>query len=495
MKDIIIAIDEGTTNCKAVAIDIKGKVLAIESLPLQISTPHAGWVEQDGEVLVNSTIEVLAKCIAHVDANRVGGIGISNQRETAIGWYRDTGKPVSPAMTWQCSRTAEFCEKLREQGYANKIQQTTGLPIATLFAGSKMRWILDNIKGAKEQAEAGNVCLGTIDAWLLWNLTGGESFKCDFSNAARTQLLNLKTTSWDEEMLKIFGIPRKALPTICPSSNNFGVTKNVKNVPDNIPILSMIGDSHAALYGHSLGKLGCVKTTYGTGSSVMAPLPDANTFIKELATTVAWHDGDKVTYGIEGNIAHTGDALKWLSEATGVDKRPDSRDYVNNIAKLAPTNLGVYFVPMLTGAGAPWWDENARGIIYGLSRGTTNAHLVRASLECIAYQIADVIEFMKKSPTFKLEMLMVDGGPTKNDWLMQFQADLLGCKVSRSSTAELSAIGAGMLAFKCLGNMDNEALSALIPEHFTFEPDAKRHAEYQKCKKEWDVAVNLCVKK
>ena len=490
-KDIVIAIDEGTTNCKAMAIDSKGNVLAKASRALEIATPNPGWVEQDGEVLFAKTLEVVAEVLTQVDPQKVGCIGISNQRETAIGWYRKTGKPLNMAMTWQCSRTADFCEKLRAENLTDKIKETTGLPVATLFAGSKMRWLLDNTPNALEEAQKGEVCLGTIDAWLLWNLTGGKEFKCDYSNAARTQLLSIKTASWDEDMLKIYGIPKAALPTICPSSYNFGTTLGLKGVPDGIPIMSMVGDSHAALYGHCLGEIGFVKTTYGTGSSVMAPLPAPDTSVGALATTIAWHNGTNITYGIEGNINHTGDALQWMSLVTRTNTLPDVNDYINNIAQKAPTNLGIYFVPALTGAGAPWWQEKARGVICGLTRGATVDHLIRAALESIAYQIADVIDFMKKVPSFKLDTLMVDGGPTKNDWLMQFQADLLGCKVSRSETSELSAIGAALLALKCKDNLSDEQLKELIPSHFVFEPNAERTALYAKCKQEWDAAVRM----
>ncbi len=491
VKDIIIAIDEGTTNCKAVAIDSRGQVLAKSSHPLEISTPNPGWVEQDGMVLVQRTVEVVANVLREVDPERVGCIGISNQRETAIGWYRKTGVPLNMAMTWQCSRTAEFCQKLRADGLEGVIKEHSGLPVATLFAGSKMRWLLDNTKDGLELAQKGEICLGTIDSWLLWNLTGGAEFRCDYSNAARTQLLSIKTASWDPQLLAIFGIPQQALPEICPSSFQFGVTCGLNGVPDGIPVMSMIGDSHAALYGHCLGEIGFVKTTYGTGSSVMAPLSVPDTSVPELATTIAWHDGSAITFGIEGNINHTGDALLWMSQATRTNTLPDANTYINEIAKRAPTNLGIYFVPALTGAGAPWWKENARGVICGLSRGATVDHLIRASLESIAYQIADVIEFMRKIPSFQLDTLMVDGGPTKNDWLMQFQADLLGCRVSRSDTSELSAIGAGMLAAKCLGGLGREQLQAMIPSHFVFTPNPERHEELKRCKAQWDAAVQM----
>ncbi|MBQ9274535.1 MAG: glycerol kinase [Succinivibrio sp.] len=490
-KDIVIAIDEGTTNCKAVAIDGEGKILGKASRALEIDTPNPGWVEQDGKVLVERTIEVVAEVIGQLDPNRVGAIGISNQRETGIGWYRDSGEPLNAAITWQCSRTADFCASLREQGKAQRIKEVTGLPVATLFAGSKFRWLLDNTKDGQQLAAAGKICLGTIDSWLLWNLTGQKVFGCDYSNAARTQLLNLKEARWDQEMLSFYGIPAAALPEIHPSSFNFGSTLGLRGIPDGIPVMSMIGDSHAALYGHCLGRPGFVKATYGTGSSVMAPLFTADTSVGPLATTVAWHDGQRITYGLEGNIAHTGDALNFMATVTGVFERKDANEYINGIFNSTSDNMGVYFVPMLTGAGAPWWNEKARGTVVGLTRGTTTAHLIRASLESIAYQIADVIEFMKKAEGFKLATLMTDGGPTKNSALMQFQADLLGCPVSRSDTPELSAIGAGLLAMKCKDHLADSELERLIPQHETFTPDLKRHEELLLCKKQWDHAVSM----
>lgn len=492
-KDIVIAIDEGTTNCKAVAVNSEGQVLAQASRALSISTPHPGWVEQDGEVLAARTLEVVAETLKEIDPQRVGGIGISNQRETGIGWSRSDGKPVNAAMTWQCSRTAQFCASLRERGLEGKIKEITGLPVATLFAGSKFRWLLENTEDGFKRAAAGELCLGTIDAWLLWNLTGGKSFCCDYSNAARTQLLNLKTLNWDPYMLELMGIPQAALPQIRPSSGLFGVTAGLKGIPDGIPVLSMIGDSHAALYGHCLGRNGCVKATYGTGSSVMAPLSAADTSERALATTVAWQDGESITYGLEGNIPHTGDALNFMATVTSVFARPDANDFINGVFDNTEDNLGVYFVPMLTGAGAPWWNEQARGMITGLTRGVSTAHLVRAALESIAYQIADVISFMNKVEGFALSTLMVDGGPTKNRALMQFQSDLLGCEVSRSDTPELSAIGAAMLALKAKDKLTPQQLSALIPPHEVFKPNPQRHEVLQGCYKEWGKAVRTAL--
>lgn len=492
-KEIIIALDEGTTNAKAVALDSKGKILASFSRALTISTPREGWVEQPAELLIEASIDVISQAIAAVGAENIAALAISNQRETAVGWYRHSGHPLSAAITWQCSRTAPFCQSLREQGKEARIKEVTGLPVAPLFSASKMRWLLDSVTDGFALAEQGEICLGTVDSWLLWNLTNGKSFYCDYSNAARTQLLNLQTASWDSEMMEIFSIPRQALPEILPSSGFFGYTQECQGIPDGIPILAMIGDSHAALFAHGLGATGCVKATYGTGSSVMAPVNSTQSGINTLATTVAWHDGEQLVYGLEGNIPHTGDAVAWMIESTGLDTLPP-QELAHQLALLpasVESTLGVNFVPALTGLGAPWWDENARGMISGLSRGVGRAHLIRAALESIAYQIADVVRVMRQRQDFSLNALMVDGGPTKNSWLMQYQADLLGCPVMRSDVAELSAIGTAVLARKALLQLTTPELRQFLPEHQNFQPDMVRHEQLQKRWHEWQIAVEL----
>nr|WP_318382693.1 FGGY-family carbohydrate kinase [uncultured Enterobacter sp.] len=492
-KDIIIALDEGTTNAKAVAIDGQGKVVARFSRPLNIQTPHEGWVEQSANLLLSASLEVVAQAIAAVGVERVAALAISNQRETAVGWYRTSGKPIGPALSWQCARSADFCRTLREQGLEATIKTATGLPIAPLFSASKMRWLLQFTPNGETLAAQGEICLGTVDSWLLWNLTQGTSFCCDYSNASRTQLLNLARGEWDDEMLALFGIPRAALPALKPSGGLFGYTKGLGAIPDGIPIMAMIGDSHAALFAHGLGASGCVKATYGTGSSVMAPVASVQCDVNALATTVAWHDGEKPVYGLEGNIPHTGDAVAWMADSTGLSElTPLSLTHaLNTLPASVESTLGVYFVPALTGLGAPWWDENARGLLHGLSRGVTRAHLIRAALESITYQIADVVAAMRQQGDFSLNALMVDGGPTKNDWLMQYQADLLGCPVLRSDVPELSAMGAALLARKALRGLSDADLRAFLPEHVSFTPDPERHARLQTRWHEWQHAVAL----
>lgn len=490
-REVIVALDEGTSNVKAVAIDALGQVVAKASRPLTVSTPQPGWVEQDGMTLLTMSLTVLREVIQTVGENRVAALAISNQRETVMGWSRSDGKPLAPALTWQCSRTAAFCDRLRRDGLEARIRTLTGLPIAPLFSASKMRWLLDNVAQGTTKAANGEICLGTIDAWLLWHFTGGRQFRCDTSNAARTQLLNLQTGDWDPEMLALFGLPRAALPDIHPSCGLFGTTSGLEGVPDGLPVMAMIGDSHAALYGHGLGAPGGVKATYGTGSSVMAPLVTPDTSITELATTVAWHDGSQLIYGLEGNIPHTGDGVAWMAQATGLT---DGKGQVlaralHELPASVESTLGVYFVPALTGTGAPWWDDQARGVISGLSRGVTPAHLIRAALEAIAYQIADVIHAMRQHPDFHLQTLMVDGGPTQNPWLMQFQADLLGCPVARSSTPELSALGAGLLARKAAEQLSEDRLRTLLPEHEIWLPDEARHQQLQQSWQGWREAI------
>ncbi|WP_213976051.1 FGGY family carbohydrate kinase, partial [Serratia marcescens] len=415
------------------------------------------------------------------------GIAISNQRETAIGWRRSDGQPIGPALTWQCARAADFCERLRHDRQAEVVRRATGLPLSPLFSAAKMRWLLDRCEGGQRMAENGEICLGTIDAWLLWQLSGGQAFGCDTSNAARTQLLNLASGDWDERMLALFNIPRQALPTISPSSHVFGATLGLEGIADGIPIGAMVGDSHAALYGHALGQAGQVKATYGTGSSVMAPIAEAQCDTSALATTVAWHDGERMQYALEGNIPHTGDAIAWMLDITAMPAGGETP--LSELPVCVADSGGVYFVPALTGVGAPWWDEQARGVICGLSRCTRREHLVRAAFESVAYQIADVIGVLRQQPGFALQGLMADGGPSRNDWLMQFQADLLGCPVWRSNTAELSALGAALMAMRSLWGTTDRQLAALLPQHDEFKPDMQRHRQLQENYSAWRQAV------
>ncbi len=490
-KSVIIALDEGTTNTKAIASDAEGKIVASASCTLSIETPHEGWVQQSGALLIEASFDVVSQVCQAVGSEQVAALAISNQRETVLGWERATGKAIGPAITWQCSRSAEFCHSLRNNGLDARIRELTGLPVAPLFSASKMHWLLQSVPGGEQRAAQGEICLGTVDSWLLWHFTGGQAFCCDESNASRTQLFNVHTAGWDPELLGIFSIPRCALPEVRPSSGLFGYTHCPGVLPDGVPILAMAGDSHAALFAHTLGEAGCVKATYGTGSSVMAPVNQPGADVPSLATTIAWHDGSQRVYALEGNIPHTGDAVTWMVESTGLSELPaaEVRDALNHLPSTVDSTLGVYFVPALTGLGAPWWNDRARGLIQGLSRGVKRAHLIRAALESITYQVADVIDAMQQCHGFQLHTLMVDGGPTKNDWLMQYQADLLGCPVMRSNIAELSAIGVSLMARKAWCNLSTQELRVFLPEHIAFQPDMVRHERLQVRWQEWHQAV------
>jgi glycerol kinase len=483
MPQMILAIDQGTTNTKAVLVDETGHIQGRASRPLAVSYPQPAWVEQDPMELWHSTAEAVAECLGQHDV-RPGAVAVTNQRESVVVWERATGRPVGPVVVWQCRRTAPFVSRLREQGHAATIHERTGLQLDPLFSASKARWLLDHTDRGFERAAAGELCVGTIDSWVLWHLTGGAVHACDATNASRTQLYNLETAAWDEALLDLFEVPRAALPEIHPSSAVYGHTA-CEVLPDGVPIASMIGDSHAALYGHAGFRPGSIKATYGTGSSLMTPLPEPKLSDRGLSTTVAWA-GDEVTYAFEGNISVTGAAVQWLAELLGLS---DGGAGVQRLAESVADANGVTFVPAFVGLGAPHWDADARGTITGLTRGAGAGHLARATLESIAFQIRDVFDLMQAEAGAPLTTLMADGGASKNDLLMQFQADILGCPVLRSTSSDVSALGAAYLAGLATGvwSSEDEAASLDRP-HDRFEPQmpaAEREARYEG----WKVAV------
>ncbi len=440
----ILAIDQGTTNTKALLLGLKGEVIVQFSVPLGQKYPQAGWVEQDLSVIWQSVENAIDGCLGQAKDVEILAVAISNQRETAAIWNRKTGEPLGPAIGWQCRRTAQFCEDLRAKGLEEFLQEKTGLNIDPLFSGTKFRWLFDNLENAKDE-----ICFGNVDAWLLWNLTGGNVHATDVTNASRTQLFNIRELCWDAEILDIFGIPLDSLPEVKPSSGIFGKTVSLGRLPEGIPIASMIGDSHAALFGQLGFKPGVIKATYGTGSSLMTPVSN---FVKSkhgLSTTIAWQfsNSDPV-YALEGNIPVSGAAIQWLGELIGLT---NAAEEVAKLAENAERAEGLYIVPAFVGLGAPHWNASARGIITGISRGTTSKHLALATLEAVAYQIRDVFEAMQSDVGFPLKQLLADGGAAKNKQLMQFQADILGCPVLRNDSAELSAIGAGYIAGLAVG--------------------------------------------
>ncbi len=484
-KDLLLAIDQGTSNTKAIVIDREARIVARASVPMEIAFPQPGWVEQDAWAIWRAVETVIESCLVQISSDRLAAIGISNQRETILAWERSSGRPLGPAVIWQCRRTADFCQHLREQGLEPFLRERTGLTIDPLFSASKARWLLKRIEADGQAASGENVCLGTVDSWLLWNLTAGRIHATDFSNAARTQLFNLRAATWDDELLKLFEVPASTLPEILPSSGIVAETAAIGRLGAGIPIASLIGDSHAALFGQCGFVPGSIKATYGTGSSLMTPIQDLRISNRGLSSTVAW--GLKnITYALEGNISVTGSAVQWFGQFLGAD---DPAQRVAALAGEVSDTAGIYVVPAFVGLGAPHWEEAARGMIHGITRGTTPAHVARAVLESIAYQVRDVFDAMQEDAAIKLLSLLADGGATRNDQLMQFQADILNCAVSRNSSPDVSPLGAAFLAGLGTGFWSNLDEILALPRKFErFEPkmpDARRADLYEG----WQAAV------
>jgi glycerol kinase len=477
--ELILAIDQGTTNTKVLLVDHSGRVVARAARPLMIRFPRPGWVEQAPEALWRSVADAMDECLDQAGGAELAAIGITNQRESVLIWDRRTGQPATPCAVWQCRRSAAFCDDLRQRGLEPLLRSRTGLAVDPLFSASKARWLLDSIPDGMRRAAAGDLCIGTIDSWVLWNLTGGQVHACDATNASRTQLLNLHSLSWDPELLDIFGLPRPALPDVRPSSGLFGETVRSGRLPAGVPITSLIGDSHAALFGHAAFEPGSVKATYGTGSSLMTLLKTPVLSSGGLSTTVAWLRGPVATYALEGNITSTGGSVQWLGEFLGLaDPAHDAAE----LAQRSDDTGGVYLVPAFAGLGAPYWDADARGLICGLTRGSSAAQLARATIESIAYQVRDVFESMRRDVDVALPHLMADGGASRNDFLMQFQADILGRPVVRNLSTDLSALGAAWLAGLALGLWRSTGeLTALPRAEDRFEPrmtESERDARY-----------------
>ena len=462
----VLAIDQGTTNTKAVLVNEEGVCIAKASEPAHVFFPRPGWVEQDPIEIWQATRRAIQRCLSMCSGVSVVAIGISNQRESTVMWDRRTGQPLGPVISWQCGRSAAFCSELKRRGLEPEIRQRSGLPLEPMFSASKMRWLLDNVAGAFERAEAGEVCLGTIDSWLLWNLTGGKSWCTDVTNASRTQLLNLRQLEWDSSLLDAFGIPRASLPEVRPSCAIYGETAPTEEVPGGILVGSLIGDSHAALYGHGVPGPGWVKATYGTGSSLMCATADLKLDCQGLVATVAWADTATV-YGLEGNILATGATVEWVQKLLGLDRPED----VSELARQVEDAGGVYLVPAFAGLGAPWWNEAARGLIAGITRGTGRAHVARAAFEAVAFQIRDVFDRMVSATGAPPQALLADGGASRDDFLMQLQADILGFPVMRNNSGDVSAMGAAYLAGLAAGLWRSPEEIRALPRSFSrFEP-------------------------
>ena len=485
-RKLVLAIDQGTTNTKVLLVDAAGAVVGRASRPLSIQFPQPGWVEQDARELWMSVSEAAGECLAQAAGGELAAIGISNQRESVVAWDRKTGEAAAPCVVWQCRRSASFCDGLRRRGLEPMLLERTGLGIDPLFSASKLRWLLDNIPDGRARAAAGDLCLGTVDSWVLWNLTGGRVHACDATNASRTQLLNLRGLEWDDESLETFGIPRPALPRIRSSSEVLGETASSSGFPAGVPVASIIGDSHAALFGHAAFEPGSVKATYGTGSSLMTLTGQPAFSGHGLSTTIAWWQGSAPAYALEGNIFMTGGAVQWLGEFL---RLANPASDAAALALEAPDTGGIYLVPAFAGLGAPYWDAEARGLISGLTRGSTAAQVARATLESIAHQVRDVFEAMRKDVSVDLPELMADGGASQNDSLMQFQADVLGRPVVRNLSADLSAIGAAWLAGLAVGVWKStDELKALPRPEDRFEPRMKQSERDARCAG-WSEAV------
>jgi len=474
MQQFILALDQGTTSSRAILFDQKGQIVAQAQKEFPQIFPKPGWVEHDPREIWSSQAGVAAEATVKVGHNgrNIAAIGITNQRETVVVWNRRTGAPVYNAIVWQDRRTAEYCDQLREEGHEDLLRGKTGLLLDAYFSASKVRWILDNVEGARVQAEAGELAFGTVDSWLIWNFTQGELHVTDVSNASRTMLFNIHTLTWDEELLALFDIPRSMLPTVKQSSQVYGETKTTL-FASKIPIAGIAGDQQAALFGQMCTEPGMVKSTYGTGCFMLmnigeTPKPSQH----NLLTTISWQLDGKVCYALEGSIFIAGAVVQWLRDNLGIIRTSSE---IEQLATQVEDNGGVYFVPAFAGLGAPYWDPYARGTIFGISRATKAAHIARAAVEAIAYQTMDVLKAMEADSSLPIAELRVDGGATVNKLLMQFQADVLRTKVVRPGMAETTALGAAYLAGLAVGYWKDLAeIQALAQDDSSYTPNPDR---------------------
>jgi glycerol kinase len=488
-KKFILALDQGTTSSRAIVFDHSGKMVGVAQKEFRQIFPKPGWVEHDPMDIWNSQNRVMHDALrnAGAGAGDVSAIGITNQRETALIWNRETGKPICNAIVWQDRRTSEFCDELKAAGHKEMIQEKTGLVIDAYFSATKWRWMLEHTPGARELAMEGKLALGTVDSWLIWNLCGGKVHVTDATNASRTMLFNIKTLEWDMKLLELFGIPESMLPEVKSSSEVYGETaKGILSVP--VPIAGIAGDQQAATFGQMCLSPGSVKCTYGTGCFILCNTGEEPVSSESnLVTTIAWQLNGKTTYALEGSIFMGGAVIQWLRDGLGLIKKSSD---VEKLAESVEDNGGVYFVPAFTGLGAPHWDQYARGMIAGLTRGVTAGHIARAALESIAFQVNDVMGAMESDAGIKISELKVDGGAVVNDLLMQFQADLIGIPVIRPENIETTALGAAYLAGLATGfwgSVEEIREQWAMDRNFSGKlSDVKRLA----LKKEWEKAVS-----
>ena len=494
MEKYILSFDAGTTSSRAIIFNKKGQIINVAQKEFQQIYPKAGWVEHDPMEIWASQSGVAREVLemSAIRPDQIVGIGITNQRETTLVWDKNTGKPVYNAIVWQCRRTASYCERLKEKGWIDKIRDKTGLVVDAYFSATKIAWILDNVEGAREKAERGDLLFGTVDTWLVWNLTRGKVHVTDYSNASRTMLFNIKDLKWDDEILEVLNIPKSMMPEVKDSSCIYGYTDEHTYGGARIPIAGIAGDQQAALFGQNCFKPGMVKNTYGTGCFVLMNTGQEMIRSKNgLLTTIAWGIDGRVSYALEGSVFIAGAAIQWLrDELRLVYDSPQSEYYAN---KIEDTD-GVVVVPAFTGLGAPYWDMYARGGIFGLTRGTKREHLVRATLESLAYQSKDVIEAMQEDAKIPLAYLRVDGGASANNFLMQFQADMLNTEVHRPRTLETTSLGAAYLAGLAVGYWkDLDEISEDFSIDRTFKPQMsqeKRDKNYKYWKKAIERAMD-----
>lgn len=460
MSHFILALDQGTTSSRSLVFDKKGNIISAAQKEFRQLYPRPGWVEHDANEIWSTQFGTLAEAVAkaHINMKQIAGIGITNQRETTVVWDRSTGQPVYHAIVWQDRRTAAYCDEIKTgqslspAGNAEAIRQKTGLIIDAYFSATKLKWILDNVEGAREKAEKGGLAFGTIDTWLTWKLTNGEVHVTDVSNASRTMLFNIHTLRWDEDLLRFFNIPSSLLPEVKPSSKIYGVTGHI--IPDSkIPIGGIAGDQQSALFGQMCTEPGMVKNTYGTGCFMLMNTGEkAIASGNNLLTTIAWQIDGKTNYALEGSVFIAGAVVQWLRDELKIIRTSAE---VETLAATVPDHAGVYVVPAFAGLGAPHWNQHARGSIFGLTRGSSNAHIARACLDSIAYQTWDVLKAMEADAGISIAELRVDGGATINNGLMQFQSDILNCKVVRPTITETTALGAACLAGLAVGYWKN----------------------------------------
>lgn len=479
MSHYILALDQGTTSSRTIVFDKHGNIVSTAQKEFRQIFPQPGWVEHDAEEIWSTQFGTMAEAVAkaNITMKQIAGIGITNQRETTVVWDRDSGLPVYNAIVWQDRRTAAFCDELKSGGQANMIQQKTGLVIDAYFSATKLKWILDNVPGARTSAEKGKLAFGTVDSWLAWKLSGGNIHVTDVSNASRTMLLNIHSCDWDDELLKLFTIPRSVLPQVKPSSKIYGTTGNI--VPEiKLPIAGIAGDQQAALFGQMCTKPGMVKNTYGTGCFMLM-----NTGTKAIAsknnllTTIAWQIDNKTEYALEGSVFIAGAVVQWLRDGLKIIRKSSE---IESLAATVKDSEGVYIVPAFAGLGTPHWNQHARGSVFGLTRGSSQAHIARAAIDSIAYQTYDVLKAMEADAGISIAELRVDGGATVNNSLMQFQSDILNTKVIRPKITETTALGAAYLAGLAVGywkNIDEIQKQWQVDQEFSPAMDDKKRSD------------------